>query len=69
MESKVLKGTTTIGLVCKDGIVFAVDKRASWGHFIASKKAKKAFKLNEYTGGNCCWQRRRRGIIDAFDAG
>lgn len=48
LEDKVLKGTTTIGLTCKDGVVFAADKRASWGSFIASKKAKKTFKLNDY---------------------
>ena len=26
------KGTTTLGLVCKDGVVLAADKRASLGH-------------------------------------
>ncbi|MFH1721187.1 MAG: archaeal proteasome endopeptidase complex subunit beta [Candidatus Altiarchaeota archaeon] len=50
LDDKILKGTTTIGLTCKDGIVFAADKRASWGSFIASKQAKKTFKLNEYVG-------------------
>ena len=48
MESKILEGTTTIGLTCSDGIVLATDKRASFGGFIASKEAKKSFKLNEY---------------------
>lgn len=47
MESKTLKGTTTIGLTCSDGVVFVADSRASWGSFVASKKAKKIFKLNE----------------------
>ena len=47
MESKTLKGTTTIGLTCADGVVLAADSRASWGTFIASKKAKKIFKLND----------------------
>jgi proteasome beta subunit len=50
LESKILEGTTTIGLVCKDGIVFATDKRASWGGFIASKKAKKSFNINDLVG-------------------
>ena len=34
-----LKGTTTVGLVFKDGVVIAADKRASAGTFIASKRA------------------------------
>ncbi len=50
MEQKILKGTTTIGLTCSDGIVFACDKRASWGTFIASKRARKAFKINDRVG-------------------
>ena len=47
METKTLKGTTTIGLVCKDGVVFAADKRASYGTFIASKRAQKIFNIND----------------------
>ena len=50
MEDKKYKGTTTIGLTCKDGIVFATDKRASWGSFIASKQAQKSFKINDIVG-------------------
>ncbi|MFH1055798.1 MAG: archaeal proteasome endopeptidase complex subunit beta [Candidatus Altiarchaeota archaeon] len=50
MESKNFEGTTTIGLVCSDGIVFATDKRASWGGFIASKKARKTFNINDAVG-------------------
>lgn len=48
METQTLKGTTTIGVVCKDGVIFAADKRASWGTFIASKRARKIYKINEY---------------------
>lgn len=47
METKTLKGTTTIGLVCKDGVVFVADKRASYGTFIASKRAQKIFNIND----------------------
>ena len=50
MESKILKGTTTVGLTCSDGIVLVTDKRASWGTFVASKLAKKVFKINEQVG-------------------
>ncbi|ODS42408.1 MAG: proteasome endopeptidase complex, archaeal, beta subunit [Candidatus Altiarchaeales archaeon IMC4] len=49
MDSKILKGTTTIGLTCSDGVIFVADKRASWGTFIASKRAKKIFNINDIT--------------------
>lgn len=50
MESKTLKGTTTIGLTCSDGTVFIADMRASWGTFIASKRARKTFNINDMVG-------------------
>lgn len=50
MDDKTLKGTTTIGLTCSDGVVFACDSRASWGTFVASKKAKKTFRINGTVG-------------------
>lgn len=50
MESKILKGTTTIGLTCADGIVLVADKRASWGTFVASKDARKIFNINDVVG-------------------
>lgn len=34
-------GTTTVGLVCKDGIVLAADKRATAGNLIVEKKGEK----------------------------
>jgi len=34
-------GTTTLGLVCKDGIVLAADKRATAGNMIADKRTQK----------------------------
>lgn len=40
-------GTTTVALVCKDGVVFAADKRATMGFFIASKTAEKIHQLDE----------------------
>ena len=47
MEDKDIQktGTTTIGLVCKDGIVLAADKRATAGYFIANKKVEKIIKI------------------------
>jgi len=47
-ENEVLNtGTTTVGLMCKDCVVLAADKRATAGNFIASKKVDKVFAINE----------------------
>lgn len=41
-NAEILKtGTTTVGLVCKDGVCLATDKRATGGLFVASKTAEK----------------------------
>lgn len=42
-ENQIKTGTTTLGLVCKDGVVLAADKRATAGNFIANKKTEKVF--------------------------
>ncbi|MBI2142043.1 proteasome subunit beta [Candidatus Woesearchaeota archaeon] len=48
MESvKFKKGTTTVGMVCKDGILLAADKRATAGNLIADKKSQKIFKVTD----------------------
>lgn len=36
-----LKGTTTVGVIFKEGVVLAADKRATMSHFIASKDVMK----------------------------
>jgi len=38
-------GTTTVGLVCKDGVVLASDRRATMGYLIASKDIDKVYSL------------------------
>lgn len=40
-------GTTTVGMVCKDGIVLASDRRATMGYFIASKDIDKIYPVND----------------------
>jgi len=45
----VLKGTTTIGICFKDGVVIAADKRASAGYLVASKRAMKIHRITDYT--------------------
>jgi proteasome beta subunit len=41
------KGTTTVGLVCKDGIILAADRRATAGTLIVDKKAQKVHVIND----------------------
>jgi len=43
----VYHGTTTVGLVCSDGVVLATDTRATAGGFIAHKRAKKLLKIDD----------------------
>ncbi len=45
IQDKVYKGTTTVGLVCRDGVVMATEKRATMGNFIASRRAKKIYRI------------------------
>lgn len=44
------KGTTTIGLLCSDGVVLASEKRASMGGLIANKEAEKVLKIQDHLG-------------------
>jgi len=39
-------GTTTLGMVCKDGVVIATEKRATMGTLIAHKDTKKLYKID-----------------------
>ncbi len=43
-------GTTTIGMVIKDGVILATESQATAGFFVANKKAQKLFKINEQCG-------------------
>jgi proteasome beta subunit len=46
-ETRILKGTTTIGVVCKDGVILATDTRATMGTYVASKHAKKVYQITD----------------------
>ena len=41
MEKQIKKGTTTVGVICKDGVVIAADQLASLGDFQFNKDTKK----------------------------
>lgn len=48
IQENELKGTTTVALTCRDGVVLATDRRATMGFYVASKTAKKLFKIDEH---------------------
>lgn len=39
-------GTTTVAMVCRDGIVLAADQKATMGHLVASKDTQKVFEIS-----------------------
>jgi proteasome beta subunit len=46
----VLKGTTTIGVVCTDGVILASDTRVTMGYYIAHKFGKKVYQVDDHLG-------------------
>jgi proteasome beta subunit len=50
MEGELKKGTTTLGLVCKDGVVMGTEHRATMGTLIAHKTTQKLFRIDENLG-------------------
>ena len=49
LKNSILKtGTTILGIVCKNGVVMASDRRATAGNLVLSKNTKKAVKINDY---------------------
>ena len=47
MKVPVIKGTTTVGLRVKEGVVLAADKRATAGYYIAHKRVRKIARIHE----------------------
>ena len=41
-------GTTTLGIVCNDGVVIAAEKKSTMGYLVASKETEKIYNLNDY---------------------
>ena len=41
-------GTTTLGIVCRDGVIIATERRATMGTLIAHKSTKKLYKIDEH---------------------
>ncbi|MEM5830075.1 MAG: archaeal proteasome endopeptidase complex subunit beta [Candidatus Aenigmatarchaeota archaeon] len=42
------KGTTTLGIIAKDGIVIAAEKKSTMGFLVASKESEKIIKLSDH---------------------
>ena len=40
-------GTTTLGIICKDGIILGADRRGTVGNMILEKKARKVHEVAE----------------------
>ncbi len=49
-EERLLKGTTTIGIVAKDGVVLATERRATAGNMISNKQTQKLFRIDQNIG-------------------
>ena len=49
-KEQLKKGTTTVAMVCKDGIVMATEMRATMGTLIAHKRTNKLFKIDDHIG-------------------
>jgi proteasome beta subunit len=48
-----MPGATTVGVVCKDGVILAAERRVTYGYFVMSKSGKKVFKIAEKIGAAC----------------
>ncbi|MFA5406060.1 MAG: archaeal proteasome endopeptidase complex subunit beta [Candidatus Nanoarchaeia archaeon] len=47
MEQEKLHGTTTVGVVCKDGVILAADRRASMGNLVAHNNTEKVLPITD----------------------
>ncbi len=50
VEREVKTGTTTVAMVCKDGVVLGTERRATAGTLIAHKATKKLYRLDDNLG-------------------
>lgn len=48
-----IPGATTVGVVCRDGVILASEKRVSYGYLVVSKGGKKVFKITDHIGAAC----------------
>ena len=48
-----IPGATTVGVVCRDGIILASEKRVAYGYLVVSKGGKKVFRITDQIGAAC----------------
>jgi proteasome beta subunit len=48
IDQLTLKGTTTIGVVCEDGVILGSDSRVTMGYYVAHKQGKKVYQIDEH---------------------
>lgn len=48
VDKLVFKGTTTVGVVCKDGVILASDTRVTMGFYVAHKHGKKIYRIDDH---------------------
>ncbi|MCD6483379.1 MAG: archaeal proteasome endopeptidase complex subunit beta [Candidatus Aenigmarchaeota archaeon] len=41
-------GTTTVGIICKDGVVLAAEKKSTMGYLVASKESQKILQIADH---------------------
>lgn len=48
-----IPGATTVGIIYRDGVLLASERRVSYGYFVMSKSARKVFKITATIGAAC----------------
>jgi proteasome beta subunit len=48
VDKLALKGTTTVGVVCSDGVILSSDTRVTMGYFVAHKQGKKIYQIDDH---------------------
>ncbi|MCS7115536.1 MAG: archaeal proteasome endopeptidase complex subunit beta [Nitrososphaerota archaeon] len=52
-QNLAIPGATTVGIVCRDGVILASEKRVSYGYLVVSRGGKKVFRITDYIGAAC----------------
>jgi len=53
LSQRFILGATTVGVVCKDGVVLSSEKRVAYGYMVMSKMGRKIFKITDTIGAAC----------------
>ena len=61
IKQMIKSGTTTVGIVVKDGVVVGTESQATAGYAVASKQAQKLFEINKFTAATIAG-----GVADAL---